>query len=43
MSYLGETKKMNMFQAINDAMGIALTTDETAGTYISLCDIYLIK
>ncbi|GBC04919.1 hypothetical protein RclHR1_05950003 [Rhizophagus clarus] len=26
----GETKRMNMFQAINDAMGIALTTDETA-------------
>jgi len=25
-----------MFQAINDAMRIALTTDETAGTYISL-------
>ncbi|CAG8669933.1 13888_t:CDS:10, partial [Funneliformis caledonium] len=27
----GETKKMNMFQAINDAMSIALATDETAG------------
>ncbi|CAG8473423.1 13_t:CDS:2 [Acaulospora colombiana] len=27
---LGETKKMNMFQSINDAMSIALATDETA-------------
>ncbi|CAJ0766079.1 425_t:CDS:2 [Entrophospora sp. SA101] len=26
----GETKKMNLFQAINDALSIALTTDETA-------------
>ncbi|RIB00678.1 thiamine diphosphate-binding protein [Gigaspora rosea] len=26
----GETKKMNMFQAINDAMRIALDTDDTA-------------
>ncbi|CAI2184572.1 16735_t:CDS:10 [Funneliformis geosporum] len=29
-----ETKKMNMFQAINDAMSIALATDETAGRFI---------
>ncbi|KAF0507715.1 thiamine diphosphate-binding protein [Gigaspora margarita] len=27
----GETKKMNMFQSINDAMRIALDTDDTAG------------
>ncbi|KAG0086251.1 hypothetical protein BGZ93_000217 [Podila epicladia] len=26
----GETKKMNTFQAVNDAMGIALATDDTA-------------
>ncbi|CAG8760729.1 14863_t:CDS:2, partial [Acaulospora morrowiae] len=26
----GETKKMNLFQSINDAMSIALATDETA-------------
>jgi 2-oxoisovalerate dehydrogenase E1 component beta subunit len=26
-----ETKKMNLFQAVNDAMSIALTTDEKAG------------
>ncbi|KAG0370735.1 hypothetical protein BGZ54_004473 [Gamsiella multidivaricata] len=26
----GETKKMNTFQAVNDAMGIALATDNTA-------------
>lgn len=25
----GETKKMNLFQSVNDAMGIALATDET--------------
>ena len=35
---LGETKKMNMFQAINDAMSIALTTDETAG----MCILYIL-
>jgi hypothetical protein len=28
---LGETRKMNLFQAVNDAMSIALTTDEKAG------------
>ena len=27
---VGETKKMNTFQAINDAMSIALATDDTA-------------
>lgn len=26
-----ETKRMNLFQAVNDAMSIALTTDEKAG------------
>lgn len=30
-SMIGETKKMNLFQAVNDAMSIALTTDEKAG------------
>lgn len=28
--HVGETKKMNTFQAINDAMSIALATDDTA-------------
>lgn len=27
---IGETKKMNTFQAVNDAMSIALATDDTA-------------
>jgi len=26
-----ETKKLNLFQSLNDAMGIALATDSTAG------------
>jgi hypothetical protein len=30
---LGETEKMNFFQAINNALSIALATDETAGMY----------
>jgi hypothetical protein len=29
--FIGETKKMNLFQAVNDAMSIAMTTDDTAG------------
>jgi hypothetical protein len=27
----GETKKMNLFQAVNDALSIALMTDDKAG------------
>lgn len=33
---IGGTKKMNLFQAVNDAMSIALTTDEKAGTELRI-------
>jgi 2-oxoisovalerate dehydrogenase E1 component beta subunit len=32
-SSLGETKKMNLFTAVNDAMRIALKTDPTAAVF----------
>lgn len=35
---LGETVKMNFFQAINNALSTALATDETAGMYGDLND-----
>lgn len=36
----GGTTKMNLFQAVNDAMSIALTTDDKAGTKL---DFHTIK
>lgn len=39
---IGETKRMNLFQSVNDALTIALATDETAGEYIS-SDMHLLK
>jgi hypothetical protein len=38
--YIAETKKINMFQAVNDAMSTALETDESAGTIIKIRHIY---
>ena len=34
---LGEVKKMNLFQALTDAMDIILASDESAGMLINIC------
>ena len=38
---LGEVKRMNLFQALTDAMDIVLESDESAGTLYTLIQMKL--